>query len=259
MTNDPRPDSGSPSPEDLDSAPLRSAAGEEVLSAPADKFAEMDPNNIPAQGDGEFTHSSDPSSEDRTEDGRPGETDNPRDSGKPGTHATDDPLIQRVNAALEAFHARAERYEETNRFLHSRIESLQSDQVRALLKPVFERLAALQTQAVNAATDARDRDSSSAVDFDFFAISIDELLALYDVEPVGAEPGLPFDSKIHHGARIVPTTDSELDGRIQRVQRQGYKFAGADRVMLPARVSVYRYTAPEPPRESVPDVERTIS
>lgn len=178
-----------------------------------------------------------------------------------GTGLPDDGtvLLKRIDAALESFHSRAQHYEETNRLLHSRIESLQSDQVRVLLKPVFERLATLQAQAADAAADARDRDPSSAGDFDFFAISIDELLALYDVEPVGAAPGIVFDSRLHHGARIVPTADPELDGRIQRVQRQGYKYAGADRVMLPARVSVYRHTAPDPAPEAVPDSEQTIS
>ncbi|MCQ2001128.1 nucleotide exchange factor GrpE [Arthrobacter zhaoxinii] len=176
-----------------------------------------------------------------------------------GTPIPDDStaLLGRINAALESFHSRAEHYEETNRLLHTRIESLQSDQVRVLLKPVFERLATMQAQAVDAAADARGRDSSSAGDFEFFAISIDELLALYDVEPVGAAPGITFDSKLHHGARIVPTADLELDGRIQRVQRQGYRYAGADRVMLPARVSVYRYTAPAP--ETALDSDRSTS
>lgn len=153
-------------------------------------------------------------------------------------------LLETIAAALDSFHTRTEQYENTNRLLHSRIEDLQNDQVRSLLKPVFERLATMHAQASEAATSMRDRDPSSASDFEFFAISINELLALYDVEPVGAVAGAAFNSKDHHGARTVPTCDADLEGKIQRVQRQGYRFAGADRVMLPARVSVYRYTPP---------------
>lgn len=158
--------------------------------------------------------------------------------------AFDSAVLKRIDSSLDSFHTRAEQYEATNRLLHTRIEELQHDQVRALLKPMFERLATLQAQATESAVAAAERDSSSAGDFEFFAITIDELLALYDVESVGAASGAEFDSRNHHGARTVPTEDPTLHGKIQRVQRQGYRFAGAERVMLPARVSVYRHVPP---------------
>ena len=156
-------------------------------------------------------------------------------------------VVERIDATLAAFHQRAAEYEATNRLLHARVEDLQQDQVRSLLKPVFERLASLHAQATEAADSNRDADAASADEFDFFATSINELLALYDIDSVGAAVGQPFDSRKHHGTRIKSTDDPALDGIVQRIHRQGYKLAGSGRVLLPARVSVYRYAAEEAP------------
>lgn len=153
-------------------------------------------------------------------------------------------VIERIDASLAAFNQRASEYEATNRLLHARVEELQHDQVRSLLKPVFERLASLHAQATEAAGSTRDRDAGSAEEFDFFATSIDELLGLYDIDSVGAAVGQPFDSKRHHATRVKSTDVPELDGIVQRLHRQGYTLAGSDRVLLPARVSVYRFAGP---------------
>jgi molecular chaperone GrpE (heat shock protein) len=154
-------------------------------------------------------------------------------------------VIERIEASLTAFHHRASEYEATNRMLHARIEELQQDQVRLLLKPVFERLASLNAQATEVARSNRDADAGSADEFEFFATSINELLALYDIDSIAAAVGQPFDSKVHHAGRIKSTDDPARDGMVQRIHRQGYRLAGSDRVLLPARVSVYRYTGDE--------------
>jgi molecular chaperone GrpE (heat shock protein) len=158
------------------------------------------------------------------------------------THA----VVERIDTSLVAFHQRAAEYEATNRLLHTRVEELQQDQVRALLKPVFERLASLHAQAAEMADKNRPTDAGSADEFDYFATMINELLALYDLDSVAAMAGQVFDSKKHHAARIKTTDDKALDGIVHKIHRQGYTLAGADRVLLPARVSVYRYAAPEP-------------
>jgi molecular chaperone GrpE (heat shock protein) len=159
-------------------------------------------------------------------------------------------VIERIEASLAAFHQRASEYEATNRLLHARVEELQQDQVRSLLKPVFERLASLNAQATEAAHSSRDTDVGTADEFEFFATSIDELLALYDIDSVAAAVGQPFDSKLHHAGRIKSTDDPARDGMVQRIHRQGYRLAGSDRVLLPARVGVYRYTGNEAASQS---------
>ncbi|GHC76074.1 hypothetical protein GCM10007079_12050 [Nocardiopsis terrae] len=146
---------------------------------------------------------------------------------------------------VRKFHARSESQENIIRQMQSRIEQLQGDQVQALLKPVLRRLAGLHAQAAEAAEQARERGEKSEKDFDFFMDSIEEALGLIDVESVEAEPSAEFDSGKHHAARVVPTDDAEMDKRIHRVLRQGFTYAGADRVFLPAQVSVYRYQPPQ--------------
>lgn len=156
----------------------------------------------------------------------------------------------RIEGAVQEFQARTAAAEDVNRKLHSRVETLQKDQVRSLLKPVFERLANLHTQAVDAARRIH-HDSDSSAEFEYFAGSIEELLDLYDLESVEAEVGQPLDTKKHHATRPQVTDQPDLEATIQRVQRQGFAFRGADRVFLPARVGVYRYV--ESDEERSPD------
>jgi molecular chaperone GrpE (heat shock protein) len=83
-------------------------------------------------------------------------------------------------------------------------------------------------------------------DLSFFAVAIEEAFGLMDIESVGASASELFDSSKHHAARIVPSDDPDLDKRIERVLRQGFTYAGAPRVFLPAHVSVFRYQPPPP-------------
>lgn len=154
-----------------------------------------------------------------------------------GVAAALDGLEERVRG----FHDRAENYEQIIRQMQNRIEQLQGDQVQALLKPVIRRFAGLHSQAAEAAERARGRGEKSEKDFDFFMDSIEEALGLIDVESVEAEPSAGFDSAKHHAARVVTTDDPEKDRRVHRVLRQGFTYVDADRVFLPAQVSVYKH------------------
>src|SRR5699024_7812459 len=89
-------------------------------------------------------------------------------------------------------------------------------------------------------------DPDSGDDFRYYADAIEDMFSLYDIDSVGATAGGAFDAKMHQAARVIPTDDPALDGTVQRVARQGFIFAGAERVFLPARVSVYRHTPPAP-------------
>lgn len=142
---------------------------------------------------------------------------------------------------VRRFHVRAENYEQIIRQMQGRIERLQGDQIQALLKPVIRRFAGLHSQAAEAAERARERGERAEKDLDFFMDAIEEALGLIDVESVAAEPSAEFDPGKHHAARVVTTDDTEMDGRIQRVLRQGFTHVEAERVFLPAQVSVYRY------------------
>lgn len=154
--------------------------------------------------------------------------------------------LQGLEAQVQAFHIRAENYEQIVRNMQNRIERLQGDQVQALLKPVIQRLAGLHAQAAEAAVRARDLGESAEKDFSFFAVAIEEALGLVDIESVKAAPDVEFNSKKHHAVRAVPTGDIDRDRRVQRVLRQGFTYVDAPRVFLPAQVSVYRYESLQP-------------
>ncbi|WP_198286945.1 nucleotide exchange factor GrpE [Frankia sp. QA3] len=154
--------------------------------------------------------------------------------------------LRGVERQAEAFHARAQNYEHIIQQMQSRIEQLQGDQVQALLKPLIQRIASLHAQAVEASEQARGRGETAEKDFRFFTVAIEEALGLLDIESVAAAPSVKFDPRQHHASRVLPTDDPSMDGRIQRVLRQGFTYTGAARVFLPARVSIYRF---EPPSE----------
>ncbi|WP_017613529.1 nucleotide exchange factor GrpE [Nocardiopsis salina] len=152
--------------------------------------------------------------------------------------------VEGLAEQVRGFHARADNYEQIIRQMQNRIEQLQGDQVQALLKPVIRRFAGLHSQAAEAAERARERGEKSEKDFDFFMDSIEEALGLIDVESVEAESSTEFDPAKHHAARVVTTDDPEKDRRVHRVLRQGFTYVDADRVFLPAQVSVYKHEEP---------------
>lgn len=153
-------------------------------------------------------------------------------------------LGARFDGLVAEFSQRAQGYESIIRSLQSEIEDLRKDQIRTLLKPVFERLAALHAQADSAAASCAD--DSAAADLRFFGESIIDLLEQLDVVSLEARAGDPMTPRVHHAVRTVPTEQAEQDGTIQRVHRQGFAFAGNDRPLLPARVSVFRYRPQTP-------------
>lgn len=180
----------------------------------------------------------------RSVDERPLESEIGTDSSP--TEAIPPEELAAMAAALERFHGRAEEYESIIRRMQTRIEELQANQVRELLKPVIIKLASLHTEAVAAEGRAAARDDDSArKDFDFFVVDIEESLGLLDVESIGVSVGDEFDASKHAARRRIDTDDPSLDRRIAKVVRQGFTFVGAERVFLPAMVNVHRYSAPE--------------
>lgn len=161
-----------------------------------------------------------------------------------------------MGSQLEMFHARSEQYESIIRRMQSKIEDLQSDQVRTLLKPVINRLAVLYTEAVSAAQRAADRgDLKSQKDFGYFADEVEEGLGMLDIESLDTKVDDEFDAARHAARGATVTGDQSLDRKVAGVVRQGFTYVGAERVFLPALVKVYRFD----PDAVVPhDVQATI-
>lgn len=161
-----------------------------------------------------------------------------------------------LSAQIEVFHTRSEQYESIIRRMQSRIEELQSDQVRTLLKPVINRLAALYTEASHAAIRAAERgDAKSQKDFGYFADEIEEGLSMLDIESLNTQVGDGFDGSRHAARGAVATDNATLDRKVANVIRQGFTYVGAERVLLPTIVKVYRFDpasiSTEPDTDSV--------
>lgn len=164
-------------------------------------------------------------------------------------------ILTRIETLATGFNQRSQAHEETIRKMHRRIEELQEDQVRTLLKPVFERLAGLHAQSDEGAEQARSgtlNQSNTIKILEQFKDSIEDLLSMLDVESVEATIGETVDRKKHYAVKTKKTGNKSLDKTIYKVQRQGFTFVGAERVMLPARVIAYKYDAsldtPEAPQ-----------
>lgn len=152
--------------------------------------------------------------------------------------------VDAVASQASQFHARSEHQEHLIREMQSRIENLQGDQIRVLLKPLIQALATLHSQSAEAETRAGERGDESERDFEFFSTKLEEALSLLDIEPVGAQVGGVFDAKVHHATRVVATDDETRDRTIQRVLRQGFIYTGSTRPLLPAQVSIFKFEPP---------------
>lgn len=164
--------------------------------------------------------------------------------------------------ATRSFADRAAFYETLVRQLQSRVEALQVDQIQELLGPVLQRLAVMLTHVSESLARAQQQDPGydASVEFEYFESTIIEMLALVNVDSVGAAPGVPFDRTLHAARLSVTTDDPALDGTIAKVMRQGLVRTGAERAFLPAQVCVNRYVPPPPesPGPSANPPETTV-
>lgn len=127
--------------------------------------------------------------------------------------------------------------------MQSRIESLQGDQVRALLGPVVTELANLHA----ALAESSERDYER-LGFDRlrkeFSLLTDRLETALDVlgaESVDARVGEVFDSRAHQAVKQVATDRPALDKTIAQVIRQGFTFEREGKPAIYARVQVFTY------------------
>jgi molecular chaperone GrpE (heat shock protein) len=148
-----------------------------------------------------------------------------------------------IRADISMFQERSAAQESLITRMQQRIDELQGDQVRALLSPVYQELASLHADLLEAA----GKDYSVLPperlprELSFLLSRVDTTLHLLGLESVGAAAGVPFDSRLHSAVRRVPTGRKSLDGVIATVQRQGFTFPGAAKASMYARVTVYAY------------------
>lgn len=160
----------------------------------------------------------------------------------PSTHEESLRILHKLEATLGAFHERAANLEKINLEMHERMKDLQQDAVFSFLRPVFDRLATLYSNAVEYASDQESKNASD----DLLDISeqVLDIFQLFDIQSLETEKGQTFDAHVHNAFQRKVTEEPDLDGKIARVRRQGFKRSGAERVFIPAQVAVFRYQEP---------------
>jgi molecular chaperone GrpE (heat shock protein) len=127
--------------------------------------------------------------------------------------------------------------------MQMRIETLQGDQIRALLGPVVTELANLHASVLSASERDYERLGFERVRKEFALMSekVAESLDVLGAESLDVRAGDPFDARLHTAVRQVAVADAELHGTVDAVVRQGFTFDPASKPILHARVVVRRH------------------
>ncbi len=153
-----------------------------------------------------------------------------------------------LTSRVTAFNERSAAQESIIARMQQRLEELQGDQVRALLRPVFEQLAALHgdiTAIADRVLSAGD-GARWGKELAFLSNRVETAFDSLGLVSVEADAGVEFDSRVHFAVRSKPTHDAALDKSVAEVQRQGFTTPGTTKTELPARVVVYSYDPQEP-------------
>lgn len=127
--------------------------------------------------------------------------------------------------------------------MQSRIEILQSDQVRALLAPAVTELANLHAEFAESSGRDYERLGIDRVRREFTILSdhVETAIDLLGAVSLDVQVGDLFDPRVHQAVKNVPTGDAALDRKVAAVLRQGFTFDPAGKPVLYARVRVYSY------------------
>lgn len=153
-----------------------------------------------------------------------------------------------MSATVSAFNERSAAQESIIGRMQQRLEELQGDQVRALLRPVYEQLAALHAD-ITAVAERELRltnDARLGKELAFLTNRVETAFESLGLVSVEAEAGTVFDSRLHAAVRSKPTPDAELDKSIAEVRRQGFVTPGTAKTELHARVVVYSFDPQAP-------------
>jgi molecular chaperone GrpE len=146
---------------------------------------------------------------------------------------------------LRAHHARAAARERVIDNLHAEVERLRVGERSLSLRPVITDLQHLRTDLLRQArTLPHDMDRTQVGELlESFALSVEQALERCGVEPIQPEVGTEFSARQHRAVRILSTSDPEQNGTIAEVVADGYQDTTTDRVTVPAKVHVWRWTA----------------
>ena len=154
-------------------------------------------------------------------------------------------LLRELNEQVSGFQEDISAQTALNHQLQEDLAEARRDQVALLLTPGMKQLIALFTQLSDASQrdygPAGARQTSATEEFEHALELTRSAIEAFGFAEVPAEPGTPFDGKLHYAAERHPAEEPGKDQTIKSLVRPGFIYANAKKAAFPARVVVYKY------------------
>jgi molecular chaperone GrpE len=158
--------------------------------------------------------------------------------------------VGELTEQVRAYHARAQARERVIDQLHNQIERLRVGEQGLLLRPIVMDLQHLRADLLHQARTVSPQLGGQQVVslFESFALSVELTLERCGVVPIRPSVGTRFSPREHRAVKVAEAESPEADGTIDAVVAEGYRDTHTDRVTVPARVHVRRWTSEEFPQ-----------
>lgn len=178
------------------------------------------------------------------------------ESADPETVAPDEELpgpdpVAELTGAVSALaeqirehHERAAARERVIDKLHAEVERLRTGEQNLLLRPITTDLQNLRKDLLHQARALPPEPTREQVAdlLESFALSAEQALERCGSAPIRPEVGAEFSAREHRAVKILPAEDPDQHERIALVVSDGYLDTTTDRVTVPARVHVHRWS-----------------
>jgi molecular chaperone GrpE (heat shock protein) len=182
--------------------------------------------------------------------GSPEQVDPPAESGEELPDAPPDPVAE-LAAAVAALteqvrehHDRAAARERVIDKLHAEVERLRTGEQNLVLRPITTDLQNLRKDLLHQArTLPAELGRQQVADLlESFALSAEQALERCGSAPIHPAVGAEFSAREHRAVKVLPAEDPAQHERVAAVVSDGYLDTTTDRVTVPARVHVYRWS-----------------
>lgn len=156
--------------------------------------------------------------------------------------------VQRLDAASERYHARAEQRESVITHLSSEADRLRRGDRREMLRPVLTEMCRLRNDLLRQAEGLPEDFSAERARLLLrsYADSVEMLLETNGVRTFAPDDGAPFDPRLHRRVSGKPAADAVAIGHVAGVLRDGYLDLDSSKPIVPAEVVVFTAPAAEP-------------
>ncbi|GAA0524294.1 hypothetical protein GCM10011581_44720 [Saccharopolyspora subtropica] len=173
----------------------------------------------------------------------------PEKAPDPVTELTE--AVTALAAEVRQHHERAAARERVIDRLHAEVERLRAGEQNLLLRPITTDLQNLRNDLLHQArTLPAELTRQQVADLlESFALSAEQALERCGSTPISPQAGAEFSAREHRAVRVIPADDPAQHQRIAAVVSDGYLDTMTERVTVPARVHVYRWSEPTAPAE----------